>query len=60
MNRPNAAAKATGGKVTEKTLRGRRRITAAAQEINTSASGDLNREEPTMRRSPGERVFTGL
>jgi hypothetical protein len=35
------AAKATGGKATEKPLRGRSRITAAALKNKTSVSVDL-------------------
>ncbi len=44
------AAKATGGKAPERSLRGRSRITAAAQESKTSASGDLRRAKPLLRR----------
>jgi hypothetical protein len=53
-----AAAKATGGMAPERLLRGRSRITAAAQKISTRASGDLERAEPPARKSAEERDFT--
>src|SRR5215210_8909718 len=56
----SVAAKATGGKAADKSLRGGSRITAAAQESNTSASGDLERVNSPIRRSARERVFTGI
>ena len=60
MKSTRVAAKATGGKATERSLRGRSRITAAALKSKTSASVDLRRAKPLLHREdpPGDGVFT--
>ena len=56
------AAKAREGKASERPLRGKSTITAAALKSTTSASGDLRRAKLLLRRDdpPGDRAFTGM
>src|SRR5215211_7476769 len=56
------AAKATRGKASERPLRGKSRITAAALKSKTSASGEFRRATLLLRSDdpPGDRAFTGM